>query len=199
MKSPSISQVSVSHHKYAERLYPCWLWGVCKQLSQTIEEIHDVDTVAVVKQSTVQCWGGGGGWGCRADHAQSITANSFYKQTCQYSCSMTLMSHNMNLLSSHFTISYTLHSCETVNKKVNCGLTPNKNGNCGIFFLFILIVKVNEYHAIMPKMMSYLVVGVVYIHKEPPVHVFCNHLLYSQLFHTENCNNVFTWCYNTPV
>ena len=37
----------------------------------------------------------------------------------------------MNLLSSHFTISYNLHSCETVNKKVNCGLTPNRNGNCG--------------------------------------------------------------------
>ena len=59
------------------------------------------------------------------------------------------MSHNMNLLSSHFTISRALHSyftishalhscetvnrkvnCETVNRKVNCGLTPNKNGNC---------------------------------------------------------------------
>ena len=66
---------------------------------------------------------------------------------------------------------------------------------------FILIVKVNEYYAFMEKMMSYLVVGVVCIHKEPPpVHVFCNHILYSQLlFHTENCNNFFTWCYNTPV
>ena len=39
------------------------------------------------------------------------------------------MSHNMNLLISHFTISRALHSCETVNRKVNCGLTPNKNGN----------------------------------------------------------------------
>ena len=35
------------------------------------------------------------------------------------------MSHNMNLLSSHFTISRALHSCETVNRKVNCGLTPD--------------------------------------------------------------------------
>ena len=52
-----------------------------------------------------------------------FTANSFYKQTCEYSCSKALMSHNMNLLSSHFTISYALHSCETINRKVNCGLT----------------------------------------------------------------------------
>ena len=37
------------------------------------------------------------------------------------------MSHNMNLLSSHFTISRALHSCETVNRKVNCGLTPIAN------------------------------------------------------------------------
>ena len=29
---------------------------------------------------------------------------SFYKQTCEYSCSKTLMSRNMNLLNSHFTI-----------------------------------------------------------------------------------------------
>ena len=34
------------------------------------------------------------------------------------------MSHNINLLSYHFTISYALHSCETINRKVNCGLTP---------------------------------------------------------------------------
>ena len=34
------------------------------------------------------------------------------------------MSHNMNLLNSHFTISRALHSCESVNRKVNCGLTP---------------------------------------------------------------------------
>ena len=27
-----------------------------------------------------------------------------------------------------------LHSCETVNRKINCGLTPNKNGNCAEFF-----------------------------------------------------------------
>ena len=41
-----------------------------KQLSQTIEEIRDVDTVAVVKKSTVQCRGGGGGGG-----AEPITHN----------------------------------------------------------------------------------------------------------------------------
>ena len=58
-----------------------------------------------------------------------------YKLTCEYSCSKALMSHNMNLLSSHFTISRALHSCDTVNRKVNCGLTPNKNGNCAEFFL----------------------------------------------------------------
>ena len=39
-----------------------------------------------------------------------FTANSFYKQTCEYSCSKALMPHNINLLSSHFTISYALHS-----------------------------------------------------------------------------------------
>ena len=55
----------LSHYKYAGRLYPRWLWGVCKQQSQTIENIREVDTVAVVKQSTDQCQG------CRADHAQS--------------------------------------------------------------------------------------------------------------------------------
>ena len=61
------------------------------------------------------------------------------------------MSHNMNLLSSHFTISRALHSCETVNRKVNCGLTPNKNGNCAEFFLIRLLLKVNENHALMQK------------------------------------------------
>ena len=78
------------------------------------------------------------------------------------------MSHNMNLLISHFTISRALHSCETVNRKVNCGLTPNKNGNGAEFFLFRLLIKVNENHAFMQKNLSYLVVGVAYIHKEPP-------------------------------
>ena len=53
-----------------------------------------------------------------------FTANSFYKQTCEYSCSKAIMSHNINLLISHFTISYALHSCQTINRKVNCGLTP---------------------------------------------------------------------------
>ena len=79
------------------------------------------------------------------------------------------MSHNMNLLSSHFTISRALHSCETVNRKVNSGLTPNKNSNCAEKNSFSLLIKVNENHAFMPKKsMSYLVVGVAYIHKEPP-------------------------------
>ena len=53
-----------------------------------------------------------------------FTANSFYKQTCEYSCSKALMSRNINLLSYHFTIPCALHSYETINRKVNCGLTP---------------------------------------------------------------------------
>ena len=61
------------------------------------------------------------------------------------------MSHNMNLLSSHFTISRALHSCERVNRKVNCGLTPNKNGNCADFFFIYTVDKVNENHAFMQK------------------------------------------------
>ena len=61
----------MSHHKYAGQLDPRWLWGVRKQLSQTIEEIHDVDTVAVVKKSTVQCRGGG----CAGGGAEPITHN----------------------------------------------------------------------------------------------------------------------------
>ena len=77
---------------------------------------------------------------------------TIYKQTCEYSCSKALMSHNMNLLSSHFTISRALHSCETENRKVKWGLTPNKNGNCAeFFFKFRLLIKVNENHAFMQK------------------------------------------------
>ena len=33
---------------------------------------------------------------------------------------------------------------------------------------FSLLIKVNENHAFMQKSVSYLVVGVAYIHKEPP-------------------------------
>ena len=36
------------------------------------------------------------------------------------------------------------------------------------FFLFSLLIKVNENHAFMQKSMSDLVVGVAYMHKEPP-------------------------------
>ena len=82
----------------------------------------------------------------------------------------------MNLLSSHFTISRALHSCETVNRKVNCGLNPNKNVNCENFFKFRLLIKVNQNHAVMQKSMSYLVVGVDYIHKEPPPVVGRTHI-----------------------
>ena len=57
------------------------------------------------------------------------------------------MSHNMNLLNSHFTISRALHSCETVNRKVNCGLTPNKMVTVQNFLKFRLLIKVNENHA----------------------------------------------------
>ena len=63
----------------------------------------------------------------------SFTASSFYKQTCEYSCSKGLMSHNINLLSYHFTISYALHSCETINRKVNCGLTPRRYASPSMF------------------------------------------------------------------
>ena len=80
-----------------------------------------------------------------------FTANSFYKQTCEYSCSKALMSHNINLLSSHFTISRALHSCETVNRKVNCVLHQIKMVTVQIFFLFRLLIKVNENHALMQK------------------------------------------------
>ena len=78
------------------------------------------------------------------------------------------MSHNMNLLSSHFTISRALHSCETVNRKVNCGLIPIKMVTVQIFFKFRLLIKVNENHAFMQKIYVLLVAGVAYIHKEPP-------------------------------
>ena len=37
----------------------------------------------------------------------------------------------MNSLNSHIAIEYTLHSCETINRKVNCGFTP-ETGTCDI-------------------------------------------------------------------
>ena len=45
--------------------------------------------------------------------------------------------------------------------------------NC---FKFRLLIKVNENHALMLKSMSYLVVGVAYIHKEPPPVVGRTHI-----------------------
>ena len=36
------------------------------------------------------------------------------------------MSHHTNCLNSHITIEHTLHSCQTINWKVNCGLTPSE-------------------------------------------------------------------------
>ena len=53
-----------------------------------------------------------------------FTANSFYKQTCEHACSIALTSHHMNCLNSHFAMYYALYSCETINRKVNSGLTP---------------------------------------------------------------------------
>ena len=86
------------------------------------------------------------------------------------------MSHNMNLLSSHFTNSCALHSCETVNRKVNCGLTPIKMVTVQNFFNLDLI-KVNKIMHSCKKSMSYLVVGVAYIHKEPPLVVCRTHII----------------------
>ena len=40
-----------------------------------------------------------------------FTANSFYKQTCEYACSIALMQFNTPYI-------------ETINRKVNSGLTP---------------------------------------------------------------------------
>ena len=44
------------------------------------------------------------------------------------------------------------------------------------FFLFRLLIKVNQNHAVMQKSMSYLVVGVDCIHKEPPPVVGRTHI-----------------------
>ena len=48
------------------------------------------------------------------------------------------------------------------------------------FIEFRLLIKVNENHAFMQKSMSYLFVGVAYIHKEPPPVVGRTHI-YEQL------------------
>ena len=53
-----------------------------------------------------------------------FTANTFFKETCEYACSIALLSHRMNCLNSYITIYYALYSCEKINRKVNCALIP---------------------------------------------------------------------------